>query len=319
MITLLDGEDRPTAAHWKDLFAEAERKVAAVMDNKSWLLLSTADVFQFSGKFFFFVNGRRPRSRWLGGANYDHQIFLDSLAELTPALEDADKKIVRVDAVSLDRRDQLGLGSVAELFFDQSLEAHQVTFAEEGKPESLYWALETEFAGQKRNYEPQKKYGYAMCELVIEGDHLESITIEKEWQKYRFFRIHNLNAYDVAVTFDAYDRTVTVPKYECRAVRLDVDDDDWNYFFPFKSGDLRFFEMPLDRSTPAGTMGANNVCAPMIAFKVLKAFAQTRGLGGDFFPGPKLRLDPHVLEDLSELYHDFYPKAADEEPAAPPL
>jgi hypothetical protein len=316
MIPLI-GKDPITHDLWNILFEEFDAKVSRVMDNKTWILTGDLSILPLMGMLFFFVNGPRPQSAFLGGVNYDHKRFTDLAATIPPVLDpdgkpivDSDKKLLLVTEVSLADKQAVGIGNQAELFFDHCLEAQRRVFQETGKDPALYWLVEA-ISTLAQNRTPEKIYRFAQAELIIEGTGLETVRMENGWNKFNFFRVHNCNPYAVTVDFAGFYQ-LAVPAYGVRCVRRKSVstgyEAGWNFFQRFDAHDPRLYAMP--QGNASDSQGANNVVCPSLVFRVLRAFSALYGIGYDgVVPGPKLFVDPHSLQDVSGLYAGYYPAA----------
>lgn len=311
-------------ALWNELFAELDRKLTVLMDDKTWVLCQDIQVLGFMGRVFHFGNGLRPQSAFLQGVLYDHSRFTRVAEEAEIEAFDLEAHVVATkDAIATAEKTAIGLTSADEFFFDSSLEAHRRIFApDEETPALLWWLLERPGAGFNTRLIPQKVYRFALAELVIEGEGLQTVRFESEWNKFNCFRVHNCNRYTVTVDF-AGQFQLEVPRYACRTVRRIpigtvnppqsyVWEQGFNYFLKFRAGDPRLYSIDHDPRTPFGSQGANNITSPaLVIHRVLEAFSGDYGLGGSpDIGGPKWLRDPFVLPDVSELYPGFFPASS---------
>lgn len=304
-----------SAANWNPLWTEFDRKVGLLMDGKSMAVISDVSNGAFfipglSGKVFFFL-GASARAGF--GPRYDHSVFTAAAASLPLGDRDDGRHIVGT----------LGHESSAESPFwnaagiawpfsgapllVHSLEAHTriVTVDGHDAPYFLQEGLSTV---------PEKKYRYAVAELVFEGWG-DSVDIPAAWNKYNFFRIHNLSMTSaLRVKFagsggpGGADFEVTIPALGCRCVRRDSVTSGYDatlrYFWIFKSGDPRFLQQ-LDELVGIGkevyaTMPANNVANPAVLFRWIDYFERDTS-----FSGVHWFRDPHAVYDLGTYSGKF--------------
>lgn len=303
MALTLIGDDQPiTAALWNTLFQELDTKVATVLDNKNLLFVGTPSVNnRLLGMPFFWVAGPRLRSSAYGGRQYDHAPFTEAALELAYTVFDAERHIASIDAqVPASYRDRVDMAN-STLFFDRSLEAHTVQV--DNVP---HWIIERAYSPV---YRPEKIHKYAQAEIIVEG--LDAVEIKAGWNKYNFFRIHNLNPHEIIVDFADGVHQVIIPRYQSRCVRRTTETtgylEGYQYFHKFRTGDPRVFEMPHSQDTPHGSMGANNVISPAIAYHWI-AHLSSGILGTD---APRFFIDPHQLYDVADLYSEHFPAIAD--------
>jgi hypothetical protein len=159
---------------------------------------------------------------------------------------------------------------------------------------------------------PEKKYRYAVAELVYEGFGFATVNFPAIYNKYNFFRIHNLNWYPMRFTFSGSgaggpDYSITIPGYGMKTVRRTAVDgeynSDWSYLWKFLPDDPRFFvDLTFDRLY--ATMAANNVTNPAgVLYSWLEALR--RGQDAKFY------IDEHEHYDVAPLYAGIYPDPTD--------
>lgn len=146
----------------------------------------------------------------------------------------------------------------------------------------------------------QRRRPLTLCELVFEN-YGSGMTFPKAWDKYDFFRIHNLNTSGTfTLTFED-GPGIEVPAGECRCVRRVHAKDGtitWivggNYFNYAAPGDARALILPdwapASRTLYSFMHQANNVVNPGILINWL-----------DFFNG-RMRLNPHEQWNPGTLY-----------------
>jgi hypothetical protein len=292
-VTYLSGGESPSASAWNSgVFSELERKIGLALDGKSPLIPdsgsgSLLQIFPaLVGNRFLFTNGTRVYSAHLGGSNYSHQQYVDSAAAAVHVSFDDDLLIETVSGLSPS--------------LDASLQAHT---------RNSYFLKENNVFAF-----PEKRYKYAVAELIYEGIGYETVTFPRTYDKYNFFRIHNLNPYPMSFRFEVAGgyETFNVPAMGCRAVRRTSVDSgylgDWNYLWKARSGDPRFFKCLLpENGGIIATALANNVVHPACVYEWAFVFSTLNGLGG-----AKWHFDPHVYNDVSDIYcPDYFPDPDD--------
>lgn len=310
MIPMLAGGEVIRASYWNTLFGDMDTKITAILGGRTFLL-SGIDYGQVLGKTFRFGEGSRSEPF---GEVYTHTPFLMAATDesLEVELFDEEKKIVVFkEPIPALYRDPLGIPAGAK-FFNESLEAHQRAFnphpEDPESTEELFWVMEPNF------YQPERVCSYGMAELICEGEDLE---IPLEWNKYQFFRIHNLGDRAIKVQFEVADgvkERVDVPAYGCECVRrVGVTTTVGYHYFPkFEDGDPTVLHMPLDRSTPAGSMGANPVISPSILYTYLRLFgADYPFSGSDIRDDRMIWQDPHEVNDIGALYRNYFATTTD--------
>lgn len=284
-----------------ELFAELERKLAVAYDNKSFLV--GGGYRPTMGKVFCWLNG--PLNPLFGyvartwtpltfPGTYDHSIYTAQANNAVITSIDATKKICRVDG-------RIGPGSDVSLLPD-SLEAHT---------KNGYYIME-----QTLNI-PEKKYLYAVAELVYEGFGFASVFFPANYNKYNFFRIHNLNTYWMRFTFSGSgvdggpDYEVQIPPLGMKTVRRSAVraadyNSSWSYLWRFMPEDPRFF-VNLTFDGIYATMAANNVTNPAgVLYEWIENLRRGIGINNRFY------LDEHEHYDVAPLYSpDIYPDPAD--------
>jgi len=193
-----------------------------------------------------------------------------------------------------------GVAAAQVGFLENSMQCHYLLHqgASDASPVPYY----LQEAGAKM---PEKRYDWAVAELVLEGQ--TAVTIPAAWDKYNFFRIHNLNPVAATLTFQmdatAHPATfvVTLPAFGCQTVRRSSVSSgytlDGHYFWYARPGDPRFFWFqPCGYGAPnqtanrftwswdgrvADTMVQNNLTNPVGLLDWIEYF--TRDV--DDFPG----------------------------------
>jgi len=339
-IAYLTGGEKPTAECMNRLFMTLDRKLGKMLFGKSPILAQTANFPAFLlGKTFFFTGGHAVAySQSVPGAilmpgntppvvrDYVHAQLTSAVAAITLSAVTWDEvnkiaKVPRFPAVATVGNPSAGTyqyttayptdpGIPCDLettdtayqvgFLENSLQCHSLMHqgASDDAPVPYYIAE----AGAKA---PEKRYDWAVAELILEGQ--TSLTIPAAWDKYKFFRIHNLNPAVATVTFqmDATAKpgtfVVTVPAFGCQTVRRASVASGYatngNYFWWALEGDPRLFWFqpcgygPVDQNTNrwtwawdgrvADTQQNNNLANPYVLLEWIAYF--TRDV--DDFPG----------------------------------
>ncbi|MDE2102942.1 MAG: hypothetical protein KGL39_37205 [Patescibacteria group bacterium] len=179
-------------------------------------------------------------------------------------------------------------------FWEWSLAAHSVWYQGRGDKKPVRYYL------QDGDTMPEKHFKFALAEIIIEG--VPGVTIEKAWDKYSCFRIHNLNATPATVVFADGNFTVRLTPFQCMTVRRDWTADaggghyenyrsGGNYFFKFEGGDPRFYWFfPTSNGAigyggkAANSMQANNLVNPALLYDWILFFQRTAD-GSSTFAG----------------------------------
>lgn len=318
-VPYLSGGESPTAAGMNVLFAEADRRVALALDNHSPLYLLTEDATQsrqllspYIGPTFQFVGGPQPISGYYGTWSYDHSVFQNAMAAAVPVASDEATRILLLAPfpaatfTSIGKVRSMGNASwfMSPSLLRFSLEAHRKSFTPAGGVAADYWIQETNTDAGLNIVDLQRIENYEQAELVFEGR--TELEFKAEWNKYNFFRIHNLNpSLPVEVTFlntsGVEAHAVIVPPCSVRCVRRTGVDgaytDGFKYFQKFLPDDPRFYQHG----------NANNVTNPSRIIPFINHL-----LGGRRFrlsvaetiviARPTVMLDPHVRAELPEGY-----------------
>jgi hypothetical protein len=352
-VPYLTNREDATVARMNRLYEELDIRLRNILAGKSPLIAFNAAHLGFPadllGKCFFFVDpghptkyahrcqGAKAISGSATGAEstmrlypYDHQLFKNAAQALANPIYDEANSIVEVDNFAAGL---YGSGLSIETnvsLLDHSLEAHKYQRPSDGK---------TFYIKERSVGHPERHYDYAVAELILEG--VTSVSIPAHYDKYCFFRIHNLNYADATVSF-AGGPTVQVSALECVPVRRTrsgaafsnyqvggIYTGGWRYFWKFTSRDPRhywFFQTTrvpvgfdaevntLDPSpygrpvscTPANSMVANNLSNPAILYDWIKAFAYRND--GSGYSVTRARnyawfvIDDHEICDIKEDY-----------------
>jgi hypothetical protein len=348
-IPYLSGGESARAPLINAIWEEFDRKLQVIFHGKSFILGFNVGVngipADLMGRCFFFGNNGNPevsryafrcpdakvRSGSMGAAPYgshdvrlwfyDSDFFANALQNKTEVVSVAGD----IATVSTIIEGNYGFGLTKILntsLFDHSLKAHTVQYPE-GPEAQTYWVQETGVS------HPERVYRYAVAEIILEGT--TTLDLPVDWNKYNFFRIHNLNHEAATVTFEGDAYEVEIPALECRTVRRDGVGEGANYragfryFWEFEGGtDYRhywFFPtsfrsdisgniMSHEQPTPANAMCANNLSNPALVYDWI---AQLK-FHQDFLTHTQryawFYQDPHVVKDVRSYYPELGPGAS---------
>ena len=271
------------------VWGEFDRKLTKILSGKSFLLARGQQFApNLMGKIFYFCadrtqtvysprapgfitgtwgvvynpDGTRSFSSDAMPIPYDHQVFVNALAAVeadiaanpSHATWDDTNRIVTVPVIPNSAyaftNPAYGslpceLGTRAMGLCDHSLAAH--TILHQGPRD----ASPVAYFVQEQGAVPEKRYKFALAEIVVEG--LTTLDIPDSYDKYNCFRIHNLSMEPLTVTFGSH-YTVELEPYGCACVRRDSVTENYRqgftYFFKFEKGDPRFaWFMPRARPT----------------------------------------------------------------------
>ena len=194
--------------------------------------------------------------------------------------------IKKIDSPGSSTPHYAGLPYAADVgLFEWSLAAHSVMYQGRNDKKPVRYYL------QDGTTMPEKHFKFALAEIIIEG--VPAVTMEKSWDKYACFRIHNLNATPATVTFADGNYVVKLTPFQCVTVRRDWTADaggghyqnyrlGYNYFFKFEGGDPRcYWFFPTSGAgigyggKAANSMQANNLVNPAILYDWLLNFQRT--------------------------------------------
>ena len=152
---------------------------------------------------------------------------------------------------------------------------------------------------------PEKKWEYAVAEIIIGMQSGTSFSMPDTYQKYSCWRIHNLTDRNYTIYCGGFSNphtTFTIPAYGQRCVRRIPSNNpadaptfhyDYKYFFKCLSGDPRFLFFDSFEGSIAQTMRANNITNPSYIYNLFEF------VGMDFSPLELVNL----TGDRNERYH----------------
>jgi hypothetical protein len=270
MIPYISGGETPTAALMNTIFEEADRKLSLALSDHSiffwpgWRGNPDAGLTRFVGPMYFFIDGtpsvyshiwRDDYIAYGTGNNYNHTLFTDAVAgcPFVQGYEDTVLNTKMIDGSS---------GAITTLLAALNNQEYNKT--------PLSRSLGTI---QKDGYNLVTNDPFFFCpirwaqaELVFEGH--TAYTIPKEWNRFNFFRIHNLSGSPLTVAFEGQPEYggghgITIPPYGSKCVRRGAWGwlDGYNHFHKFRDGDPRFWNHSFGNSLarpPSSTAYANN-------------------------------------------------------------
>ncbi len=350
-----------TAEQMNELFAELDRKAALALDDHSILYLIGEDcattllaLDPYLGPRFIWNNGTDnicgyfslsssgvvfDSGTYVPGTSawsYNHSLFADAVVSAVPfthvgfpvAIPEA--KVLHIDPLGNEYWSQRGRFKNAfdPSVFDHSLEAHRKLYTNGDADPELYWIGETRQVAAalwvRQNYERIRNY--AQAELMFEG--VTALDFEHNWNKYNFFRIHNINTAPFTIRFKKKDgafstitkldgttaESLSVPAHSSKCIRRYLTSgsytdnpvyayvEGYKYFQKFRSGDPRFYQQGGHQA-----QGSNNIFNPSIVIPFVN-----RLLAGNYLPQntriaiPTVLLDPHVKAPLPLGYEDKF-------------
>lgn len=313
-IPYIDSGAQITADLMNVIWSEFDRRMDITMGGdgtgtgKSWLLFQDSPnasyISTITGKRFFFTSittfGRSKDIAGVSSPNYNHATYTAAVAAASEyTTNDHFNKIVYLTG-----------GGLTGTLLDDSLEAHKKVTVD-ATPESC-WVWENGAVY------PQRRHRFAVAEFIFEDPHGSAVTIPNTYDKYQYFRLHNLNPFSITVTFTAFpgqvDYAVTIPAYGCRCCQRRPGEQmqgGYNYFWKFMPDDPRSITTkPFGGNAPSQTMRVNNVWNPALIFEIIELFSE-RGQPGlaDAAGLTSVRMirDPHVIYTLGQaLWGDFF-------------
>jgi hypothetical protein len=300
--------DSISAARLTTLFADFDGKVAELLSGKSPFLfqdpVAIEELRNLLGCIYYFCNGAvLPYLEAWGAQNYDHSKFYQWRDAVTEGLlgvihRNEDNKTTVVTAA--DPQVDLGGYGGGATQGDLCLEALRL---------GEYYIAEYDPSRGVIGYQ-QKRYRYAVAEMVYEGKGYEAVRIPRNWNKFNFFRFHNLNPYRMVISFQdgPEGSTITVDPYSCVAVRRDSVasgyDASYRYFWKFNPQDPRGYTFPRAWVGAWYSQAANPIINPCILYSWVSQFdgyAQSLKMGGVCW-----YRDIHNVFDVSGIYSDYF-------------
>ena len=299
-VTLLNGNEAPTAAKMNELWSEADTIFDKAMDGKSTFLLFREKVdanwspHLFRGKEFWFYTAT------------DHQA--DDLSVLYPIYDTMptahnqstyDTAVSGATFTTYNSTDYWAQTS-ADINIDQTLKAH--THPSGGN---------NYFVWDKGQPAPEKKWRYAVAEIVIGNAASNAFEFADSYDKYNCFKIHNLTGNLITFYFGTVlssHYSLTIPAYSQKCVRrysvTSGYDSSYKYLFKCNRNDPRFLSFDSHEGSVAQTMRANNITNASFLYNLMEH------IGGDGLTRDdsvqqkhnRIAYDPHVWNDISSDY-----------------
>lgn len=316
-IPYLTGGESLSAESRNLIWEEFSRKVSLLMDNHSLLFLYPQLRFNgvFGRKFFFLGNNPILCNRWFTGQNefgywnYNHSVFTNAV-NLTPVFDsnqtyngvlypkppimvDDVRQIVRIKYPSQSYVDQVKAINADDLL-NWSLEAHKKTFIPTGAATPLSYNALVGVTGAV-----EYEHLYDLAEIICEG--VGEWRLRPEWNKYRFYRIHNLR--DTRLVVVLGDLVSEVNPWDSKCFRKVGNEwvEGYAHFNPFASGDPRIYDIAqtfsiseIDRTSAKG----NNVANQKLLPDLVNYFENSSS--------PKFNIDPREFWDARDTYVPNY-------------
>lgn len=178
----------------------------------------------------------------------------------------------------------------------QTTPAGKVSCANQGSAAGFLWHF--------------RAHPLAVAELCFDG--VTSYTVPATWTRFNLFRVHNLQAVNLTITFGAPggDLTLTLGPWESRTVRRLADGSflhEWSagvpcrYFWPYQPGDAAFWRHG----------GGNTALGSTLTTLSPEANSSAGNVGNvsllvDWFTALGQEMDPSVAADISGKYGQFF-------------
>ena len=309
-VTLLTGDESPTATKMNELWAEADSLFDKAMDGKSTFLLFREKVDSdwsphlYRGKEFWFYTASDHQS--------DDPSVLYPIYDTMPATHNQstyDTAVSGASYASYDATNDWAL-TTADISIDQTLKAHTTTYSGD---DYYVW--------DKGQPAPCKKWRYAVAEIVIGNSTAVAGTpttykfeFPNDYDQYNCFKIHNLTANEITFYFgtsSSSNYSLTIPAYSQKCVRRNSVssgyDSTYKYLFKCYSNDPRYLSFDSHDGSVAQTMRANNITNASFLYNLMEH------IGGDGFLREnvsttnngrhhRITYDPHVWNDIGSDY-----------------
>ena len=267
------------------LWTEVDTIAGKALDNKSCLLvLDHTDRELFGQPFYSFTASNHTSSdyttfRGAIGSGSSKAVSVSTHDQASYDTAAAGATITATDTTNLYAK------TTDTLNLEKSLKAHTRAVGSD-----------TLFLWEARLPHPCKVWRYAVAEIII-GDHSGTFTFDDTWNKFNFFRIHNLTQSTVTINFGSGPHhSFTIDKNGQRCVRRDSVssgyDSSYAYVWKVKKDDPRFLSFTSHDGSLAQTMEANNVTNPSWLYKFFDELAD----------GGFIHLDPHTWTDIGSDY-----------------
>lgn len=357
-LSYLSGGEPILAEDMNRLFDELDRKASLALDNHSLMYLlgeskdqTRRDFWRYFGQPFIFKSGSQPVSGYWGTWSYDHSVFSSAVASSilvdtpnTYGLKKLDKvrSVATVNpfpesvfsSIGIRKSNptiQHGIGDDSPSLLRYSLEAHRATFTDPETGEQLpFWVRES--FNPLADTSGANAFAVDLCrvkmfhqaEIIIEGRNSQTeFVIPIAWNRFRFFRFHNLDATPLQVRFESLPGTngsqaLEVSPRSSKCVRRVLSSGTYyepvwayteggRYFQKFLPGDPRFYQ-----HTSADVFAtANNVCDPSACIPFVNRILAGGKFGNDErrICRPMAILDRRIVAPLPDSYSSLYSQA----------
>ena len=320
-VTLLSGNESPTAATMNSLWAEADSILDKALDGKSTYLLRNqklgggitdsrdADAILYKGTEFAWLTGgtHTAASTSVLYSAFDTLPTHHSQSSYDTAADGA-----TVASYSADGYAHIAGSSTPDLI--NSLKVHTRT---NSGTEYHIWEY-TQPA-------PEKENKYAVAEYIIGLGSGTSLSIPRDYKKYNCFKLHNLTDRTYTISLDEFASptdTFTIPPYGQRCVRrisAEVYDYSYKYFFKVEADDPRFITFDSHAGSIAQTMRANNITNPSFIYNIFEyvggvwPVAHDWNGGGETNYTRRITFNPTTHNDIGTEYADagYFPAITD--------
>lgn len=141
------------------------------------------------------------------------------------------------------------------------------------------WMPRSDFFEVAEDFWLEQPLNYYQSELIVSGEqYRDGFHVPANYNKYNFFRVHNINNFPLAVKFfgtSGVVHTVTVSALGSKCVRReDIDTgyvDGFSHFHRMQDGDPRYMVLDAAPSGQNNSLRFNNVTNPFIQFEYFEA------------------------------------------------
>ena len=321
-VTLLSGNESPTADTMNSLWAEADSILDKALDGKSTYLLHNqklgtgitdsrdAEAILYKGTEF----------AWTYGATHtaSSTSVLYSAFDTLPTHHSQSDYDNAADAATIASYSSDGYAHVAGSSTPNlinSLKVHTRTNSGEE-----YHIFEYDQPA------PEKEWKYAVAEYLIGMGSGTSLAISRDYKKYNCFKVHNLTDRTYTISLDEFASptdTFTLPPYSQRCVRrisAGVYDFSYKYFFKVNPDDPRFITFDSHDGSIAQTMRANNITNPSFIYNIFEyvghgdwPVTHSWNNGTESRYTRRITLDPSTHNDIGSEYATagYFPTISD--------
>ena len=296
-VSYLVGNELPTAGRMNSLWAEADTIVDKALDGKSTFMIFREKVDSdwsprlYRGKEFWFYSGTHDATS--GSVVYP-------IYDTMPTAHNQSTYDTAASGATIATYNGTNFWAMsdADINIDQTLKAHTVSHSGN-----------TYFLWDRAQPAPEKKWRYAVAELVIGTAAANIIEFSNDYDKYNCFKIHNLTSAQITFYFGTssdYNYSLTIPAYSQKCVRRSSVsagyDSSYKYFFKCFKNDPRYLAFDSHDGSVAQTMRANNITNASYLYNIIEH------VGGDGFTRNsvthhhRIAYDHHVTTDIGSEY-----------------